>query len=406
MLTIVVFVMSQSILEQLNEEKGKVERYAIFAGRCFVYLLSMTRLIYTHALRCWRCARDKELYYVSGKIPLPKYLTKWQEIASFGLMIALIAMLILEPILWCSSTNHGESFNGDCPEKEDMRMPYSIFSIVAMFLYFLLLTDLTIVSTKISAFNLVCIRMLPEVTLFVGSLLICVLTFSSALSVLEHDSTEFAGIQKGSFALFRIALGIYNPFKYKDLRDEPVILAVVFIFGLTIVVFLLNMLIAQLSCAYSSVYDDMVGYARLQRGKIICELMPSISKRHWLRFTDSLNLQRKIEFNAGDVGVAGGLATREPASLNPTTSDRIRRYAGSTALHKPWPEDDQAGDCDNEESALDKFEKSIQKTLQKVKKKNETTTKFQGRKRGPGDNTKSSSNEMTGMSGSDESMAG
>mmetsp|Transcript_58317 Transcript_58317/g.92577 ORF Transcript_58317/g.92577 Transcript_58317/m.92577 type:complete len:1224 (-) Transcript_58317:186-3857(-) len=401
MLTIVVFVMSQSILEQLNDEKGDIERYSVFVCRCFVYLLSMTRLFYSHIIRCYRCIRDQNLHWVCGKVPIPKYMVKWQEIASFNLMISLMAMLTLEPILWCMSTNHDKLFNGDCPEKEGLRTPYSIFSMIAMFLYFLLLTDLTIVSTKISAFNLVCIRMLPEVTLFVGSLAICVLTFSSALSVLEHDENEFAGIQKGSFALFRMALGIYNPFKYKDLREEPVILAVVFIFCLTIVVFLLNMLIAQLSCAYSSVYDDMVGYARLQRGKIICELMPSISKRHWLRFTDSLNLQKKIHFNEGDVGVAGGLATKEPASLNPTTVDRIRRYAGSTALHKPWPEDDQVGDCDGDESALDKFEKSIQRTLQKVKKKNDTTSKFQGRKQRGGAGQSSSLEK----SGSEESAA-
>ena len=34
-------------------------------------------------------------------------------------------------------------------------------------------------------------------------------------------------------------------------------------------VFLLNLLVAQLNGAYASVYDDMVGYARLTRGSII-----------------------------------------------------------------------------------------------------------------------------------------
>ena len=34
-------------------------------------------------------------------------------------------------------------------------------------------------------------------------------------------------------------------------------------------VFLLNLLVAQLNGAYASVYDDMVGYARLTRGGII-----------------------------------------------------------------------------------------------------------------------------------------
>ena len=38
------------------------------------------------------------------------------------------------------------------------------------------------------------------------------------------------------------------------------------------VIFLLNLLIAQLNCSYATTYQDMLGYARLNRGKIVTEV--------------------------------------------------------------------------------------------------------------------------------------
>ena len=45
----------------------------------------------------------------------------------------------------------------------DYRFAYTVFSMFAMFLYYMLLFDLTVISTRISAFGLVCVRMLSEV---------------------------------------------------------------------------------------------------------------------------------------------------------------------------------------------------------------------------------------------------
>merc|ERR1719440_2330123 len=47
--TLVVFIASQSILEHLNEgENGSLERNLVFACRAFIYILSMTQLLYSH----------------------------------------------------------------------------------------------------------------------------------------------------------------------------------------------------------------------------------------------------------------------------------------------------------------------------------------------------------------------
>merc|ERR1719399_2458498 len=112
-------------------------------------------------------------------------------------------MLCYEPILQCWEYQRGELFYEFCPEKENLRFPYTVFAMFAMFLYYVLLIDLTVISTRISAFSLVCVRMLSEVALFLGALFVAILTFSCALSVLKQDNPDFAGIHKGAYSLIR-----------------------------------------------------------------------------------------------------------------------------------------------------------------------------------------------------------
>jgi hypothetical protein len=235
----------------------------------------------------------------------------------------------------------------------------------ATFLYYILLVDLTVISTKISAFALVCLRVLPEVGLFLGALTMAILTFSSANSVLKHKYFDFSGIHRGSFALIKMAMGVFDSRKYELLEEEPLLLMMVVVFLLITVIFFLNMLVAQLSCAYSSVYKDMLGYARLERAETIVDIMPTVNKQTWKTFLESLRLNKRLEFNQGDIGVAGGIQMMELANLNPTTVDVIRRFGGSTSVDNPWPEEDQEGESDDR---FDRIEKLIQRTLERVTK--------------------------------------
>ena len=57
--------------------------------------------------------------------------------------------------------------------------------------------------------------------------------------------------------------------------------------------FLVSLFIAQLSCAYSEVYDDMVGYARLERGTIIVEMMPSVPIKRWDNFVEAMRFNKR-----------------------------------------------------------------------------------------------------------------
>jgi len=124
-------------------------------------------------------------------------------------------------------------------------------------------------------------------------------------------------------------------------------------------VFLTNLLIAQLNCAYQETYLDMLGYARLNRCKIITSTMTTVSKRRWERFVEVLRLEDRVEFGEGDLGIAGGIQVTEPANLNITTVDMIRRFGGSTSTAAQWPED-LIGE-DDEDDRIDRLEKLIER---------------------------------------------
>jgi len=288
---------------------------------------------------------------------------------------------------------HDMLFMEKCEQQEHMRLFYTIFSMFAMFLFYVLLIDLSVVSTRVSAFTLVCVRMLSEVALFLGAIFSAVLTFASAASVLKQANPDFAGIHKGAFAIFRMVLGAYDAQRYEALENDPALLIMVFVFLICTVIFFMSMLVAQLSCAYSSVYEDMVGYARLERAETIVELMPSVPKKRWTSFVDSLRLNKRLEFNAGDIGISGGIQMREAANLNPTTIDMIRRFGGSTSPDIQWPEDEADGDG---EDRFDRMEKLIQKALQRVTKNASRSNRGHGGTgtgTGTGSASKSSSND-------------
>merc|ERR1719491_2803480 len=121
-----------------------------------------------------------------------------------------------------------------------------------------------------------------------------------------------------------------------------------------------NLLIAQLNCSYQATYQDMVGFARLNRGKIVCETMPSVAKWRWRRFLETLSLDECVEFGEGDMGISGGVQALEPASANVTTVDMIRRFGGSTSPAAQWPEDTSTAIAGDDER-MDRMEKLMDK---------------------------------------------
>jgi len=385
-----VFIAGQSILKYAEMDDEDIARYLIFAFRAFIYLFSMTQLLYTHLTKSFKQIRSKQILWIYGCIPIPAYLKSWQDAAGCALTLTLMFMLIFEPILWCltSKASKDDLFTQVCPEANDKHMTYSIFSMLAMELYFALLIDLAVLSTKVSAYVLVCIRMLAEVSLFLLAFVATLLAFASGISVIMQDQTDFAGIHEGLLSLLEMTMRMYDGKHYEGYEEDPLVLVCVFVFLVIVFVFLLNMLVAQLTCAYEAVYVDMIGYARLERIQIIVGIIPVVSDRRWCNFCETLRLDQKCEFNAGDIGVTGGIQILEAANLNPTTEDQIKRFGGSTSVEMQWPAE-QEGQGD-EDDRFDRMDNLIQKTLKRF------TKGGGGGKRGQGSSGHSGSNSGGG----------
>merc|ERR1712190_490081 len=228
---------------------------------------------------------------------------------------------------------------------------------------------------RISAFVLVCFRLLTEVGLFVFALGFFIVMFGSGVSALDQDDKDFAGIHLSGLALMKIAFGMFGGSHYDALDKDPALEVAVVVYIICANIFLANLLIAQLSCAYQATYQDMVGFARLNRGKIVTETMISVSRKRWEKFVNVLHLEEPCEFGEGDIGLAGGIQLLEPAALNITTVDMIRRFGGSTSPAAQWPEEDQAGD--DEEDRFERMERLIEKAMKRM-------TSAGGKKKGGG----------------------
>merc|ERR1719213_752532 len=163
-----------------------------------------------------------------------------------------------------------------------------------------------------------------------------------------------------------MTMKMYDGKHFEAYESDPLVLICVYIFLAAVIVFLLNMLVAQLTCAYEAVYSDMIGYARLERIEIIVGCIPVVSAKRWYAFLEALKLDSKVEFNAGDVGVNGGIQILEAANLNPTTTDMIKRFGGSTSVEMQWPVE-QEGQGD-EADRFERLENLIQKTLKRITK--------------------------------------
>ena len=247
-------------------------------------------------------------------------------------------------------------------------------AMIGMVLYFLLLMDLSVFSTRVSAFVLICFRVISEVGLFLFGLFFFIVTFACSFSALDQKNYDFDGIFHSAYTLLEITFGMFGGTHFEALHKEPALLVGVFFYILVTIIFLLNLLIAQLNCSYATTYQDMVGFARLNRGKIVVEAMPSVPNWRWEKFAESLKLDEPCEFGEGDMGVAGGVQVLELASANITTVDMIRRFGGSTSQAAQWPVDDVAGDDD--EDRFDRMEKLIEKAMKRI------GTSGGGRKRG------------------------
>ena len=122
----------------------------------------MVQLVYVSSTKCLSAFKAGNYVKFMSVVHVPNYLFSWQDAAGFVRILSLVSMLILVPILWCM----GETdyiFNTTCKAASDVLFTTQASQWSQCFLYYALLIDLTVVSTKVSAYVLVGIRMISEV---------------------------------------------------------------------------------------------------------------------------------------------------------------------------------------------------------------------------------------------------
>jgi uncharacterized membrane protein YgcG len=383
--TLVLFLTGQSILFRVKRgEKNDGQHLALFVFRIMIYLLAMGHLIQSHAVKIGHAYYTKHTVKILC-IKVPEYLRNVMDIVSFLLAISLFVMFVSEPIFHCIIKGHS-GLTSECDPDANF-FPYSVFSMLSMFLFYLSLLDMTVFVTRVCAFGLACGRLMGEVGLFILSLGFTIVTFGCALNCLHQDIDMFHGPPTAALTLFEIFMRMFSAARFETLRQQALVTLGVFVFMFSTFLFIFNMLIAQLCCSYDTVYRDMLGFARLYRIDIIVETIAQVSEFRWNAFVQSMAFDTKLEFNNGDIGLPGGVQVLEDAKAHPTNKDIIRRFGGSTDIKTPWPADDN--DEDDDSQKFERLEKMIQKALQKASTKAKT-----------GVGSKAGSSMMSGSKGS------
>lgn len=406
-LSLLCFMLSQAILpctvikSTKDYDWARYKNIAILFLRFINYVFSAGGLAFRHGTTIFQEYRKKQVIYIFG-IPVPMYLSDRFQLGSFSLLLGLCLMLTHEPMLYCYA--HKDWPHEFCAESTDVLPRYEVVCMLAMAVHWMLLADMAVFSTGLSAFVLVCGHVLSEVTQFLLGLTFLLLTFASAMSAIRHTHQMFRDVPNCVLTLFAITVMRYEG-DYREISDEPLLLAGVFIFVLAAVILLLNLLVAQLNCSYEFVYQDMVGFARLNRAQCIVECLLTVSPKRWARFVSTLGLDKPLEFNEGDLGMAGGIATFEPASLHPTVEDAILRFGGSCSPEERWPEDEK----DTEEDKFERMERLIHRVMKRSRagkgSRDSSSKDESGDKRSGGNSGEGSSGEELSDSESSTSQA-
>ncbi|CAK0886462.1 unnamed protein product, partial [Prorocentrum cordatum] len=260
------------------------------------------------------------------------------NIISFALMLVLALMLPHEPLIWCL-----DSPTTQCPDADKIRHQYSVLAMMAMAVHWFILIDLAVFNTQISAFLLVIGQVTGEVKQFLMAICFLLLMFGSAISIMCRNCPTEGGnyddMPNAIVTLFAITVSLYQG-DFRQIDESPVLLLSVFTFLTVSVILLLNLLIAQINRSYEYIYKDMLGFARLNRASLIVDAMKAEQKKpKWHKYVASLKLDERVEFDEGDLGLAGCIQILEEAKLHRQLTESIHRYGGTSSPLEPWPED-------------------------------------------------------------------
>merc|ERR1719215_270216 len=111
-------------------------------------------------------------------------------------------------------------------------------------------------------------------------------------------------VQHAMVSLFCLTAGMYQ-LDFREIRYEPSLLIAVIFFVAVSTILLMNLLIAQLNCSYNAIYQDTLGFARLNRARVVVDTVPVVPAAKWNKFVKGLRMDQQLDFDEGDVGLSG-----------------------------------------------------------------------------------------------------
>ena len=275
--------------------------------------------------------------------------------------------MIFEPMIRCLGSEEVLAF--ECSAlTADLIFAYETFVVLGIFLYTIMVLEVSSISIEISEYRVLCLHAMKQVMLCIGAIFIAICSFSFAVAAATHEvqnlsKNDWMNFPSTVSTLIQMSVGVMDLEVLHSLGDESsFLLILVVIFMLLVYSFLFNLLVSQLCGVYSSIASDIKGYARLARGHTILDALKDIQEKRWKNFISSLSLEKRVDFEEGDLGLAGGIKTFEAALDHPVSKEQILRFGGQPDPALPWPENRH----DQEDSIERTVQKTIQKSLQKM----------------------------------------
>ncbi|CAK9034042.1 unnamed protein product [Durusdinium trenchii] len=365
LINFVLFLLSACVLNHFDSDASK---YCLAVVRLLVYIMGFGKLLYLHSEAMVKAFATGSFKKV-GPFSVPQYLTNGPDFIGLLLMLDMMAMLTVEPMVRCLGADN-QLLRFTCETwTEGMSFAYETFIVVGIFFYTLLVLELASVSIELSEYRVLCLNAVKQVLICVGAVFITVCAFTFAIVAADHELARLSAHEWDSFGsimamLIEMVVGVLDLQVLHELSVEsPFILLLVILFMLMVYSFLFNLLISQFCGVYNSLAGDIKGYARLARGLIILDSLKDLKVERWKAFVESLDLQRRVDFEEGDLGLAGGVKTLEPALDHPVAKDPIIRFGGQPDPALPFPEKKIV----DEEGSMERtIQTTIRKSLEKM----------------------------------------
>ena len=97
--------------------------------------------------------------------------------------------------------------------------------------------------------------MLRQLLLFLLAMVFLIVAFATSVCTLHDSFQDFSRADRAILSLSEVALGLYPSSRFEQLEQMSMLMIPVSVFILISLVFLLNLLIAQLNSAYQAVFE-------------------------------------------------------------------------------------------------------------------------------------------------------